>query len=65
MKPNPEGGNDMKYYLVYDVANDSFISNVVCGTRTMANKWCDMLEKSRGTEFLPVMFVDGVQVTRV
>ena len=55
----------MQYFKIYDVANNGFLDNIVCGDRVTANKWCDLLEQSRNTEFVPVRFVNGVQVTTV
>ena len=55
----------MTYFLIYSVEDGDFISNVVCGDRNSANKMCDDLEWRRGGLFIPVRFMNGVQVAAI
>lgn len=55
----------MIYYLIYNHNEKCFVSNLVCGTRTEANKFCDLLEKEHGGIFTAIKFVDGVQITTI
>lgn len=56
---------EMEIFLIYDDAREAFISNMACGDRVTANKWCDFLTEKRGTLFIPVRFVNGKQVTSI
>lgn len=55
----------MTYFLIFNDTENCFVSNIVCSTRIEANKWCDVLESNYGGIFIPVKFVDGVQVGRL